>query len=130
MMRSILTLTSVALCAMSPTHAATDQPISLSTPSGELHGSLMLPTEGKAQTVALIIAGSGPTDRDGNSAMTRNDSLRMLAEGLANGGIASVRYDKRGVAASGAALTDESKLIFHDLVADAKAWLDLLAADK
>jgi uncharacterized protein len=131
MMRTTFVVTfAVLLSAMSPTHAATDQPFSLSTPSGELHGSLMLPTEGKAQTVALIIAGSGPTDRDGNSAMTRNDSLRMLAEALANGGIASVRYDRRGVAASGAALTDESKLIFHDLVADAKAWLDLLAADK
>ena len=62
--------------------------------------------------------------------MTKNDSLRMLADALANGGIASVRYDKRGVAASAAALTDESRLIFHDLVADAKAWLDLLTADK
>jgi pimeloyl-ACP methyl ester carboxylesterase len=115
---------------MSPTHAGTDEPISVSTPTGELHGSLMLPKEGKSKTVALIIAGSGPTDRNGNSAMTRNDSLRMLAEALANGGIASVRYDKRGVGESAAALSDESKLVFHDLVNDANAWLNLLSADK
>jgi pimeloyl-ACP methyl ester carboxylesterase len=115
---------------MSPTQAAIDQPISLSTPTGELHGSLLLPAEGKSHTVALIIAGSGPTDRNGNSAMTKNDSLRMLAEALANGGIASVRYDKRGIGESAAALTEESKLVFHDLVADAKAWLSLLSADK
>jgi hypothetical protein len=115
---------------MSPTHAATDQPITLTTPTGELHGSLMLSNEGKPHTVALIIAGSGPTDRNGNSSMTKNDSLRLLAEALASGGISSVRYDKRGVGESAAALTDESKLVFHDLVNDAKAWLTLLAADE
>ena len=132
MMRTVSSL--IAACcwmfAMSPTHAAADQPISLSTPTGELHGSLMLPAEGKSHTVALIIAGSGPTDRNGNSAMAKNDSLRMLAEALANGDIASVRYDKRGIGESAAALTDESKLVFHDLVADAEGWLRLLSADK
>ena len=56
MTRAILAVISaVLLSAMSPTHAATDQPISLSTPAGELHGSLMLPGESKAQTVALIM---------------------------------------------------------------------------
>jgi uncharacterized protein len=131
-MRAVPTL--IAACcwmfAMSPTRAATDQPISVTTPTGELHGSLMLSDEGKSHAVALIIAGSGPTDRNGNSAMTRNDSLRLLAEALANGGVASVRYDKRGVGESAGALTEESKLVFHDLVNDAKAWLTLLAADK
>src|ERR1044072_158701 len=117
------------LLIMSPAHGASDQPISVTTPSGELHGSLMLPSKGQAQVVALIISGSGPTDRDGNSAMTTNNSLRMLPEALANGGIASVRYDKRAVGGSAASLTDESKLLFHDLVADAQAWLKLLAAD-
>ncbi|MBH9787677.1 alpha/beta hydrolase, partial [Clostridioides difficile] len=48
--------------------------------------------------VALIIAGSGPTDKDGNSALAgKNNSLKMLAEGLAQQGIATVRYDKRGL---------------------------------
>lgn len=118
------------LTAVSSLHAASDEQISVTTSAGELRGSLMLPSNGKAQVVALIIAGSGPTDRNGNSAMTTNNSLRLLAEALAKGGIASVRYDKRGVGGSAAALTDESTLVFHDLVADAQAWLKLLASDK
>jgi len=132
MMRAVPSL--IAACcwmvAMSPTHAATEEPISLRTPTGELHGSLMLPKDARSHSVALIIAGSGPTDRNGNSAMTQNDSLRLLAEALAGNGVSSVRYDKRGVGESAKALADESKLIFHDLVDDAKAWLALLAADK
>jgi uncharacterized protein len=63
----------------------------------------------------------------------RNDPERQPAAvggGVANGGVASVRYDKRGVGESAGALIEESKLVFHDLVNDAKAWLTLLAADK
>ncbi|HMN46853.1 MAG TPA: alpha/beta fold hydrolase [Povalibacter sp.] len=119
----------VLLSFAASTQAAVEQLIAVSTPTGELHGSLMLPDAGKSQTVALIIAGSGPTDRDGNNPMTRNDSLKLLATALAQDGIATVRYDKRGVGASAAALTDESKLVFHDLVADAQAWVKLLLGD-
>jgi uncharacterized protein len=81
--------------------------------------------------VALIIAGSGPTDRNGNSvgAPGTNDAYRMLAEALAQRGIASVRYDKRGVAASGAAAGSETELRFETYVQDAAAWLRLLRMD-
>ena len=118
------------LAATSSAWASTDQPISLSTPTGELRGSLMLPDTGQARTVALIIAGSGPTDRNGNSPMAKNDSLKLLADALAASGIASVRYDKRGIGESAAALENESDIVFTDLVNDAKAWIGLLAADK
>jgi pimeloyl-ACP methyl ester carboxylesterase len=128
MSHAILVFVSTCIL-MSAAEAALDQPITLSTPSGDLHGSLRLPIGDKPHTVALIIAGSGPTDRNGNNPMAKNDSLKMLAEALANGGIASVRYDKRGIGASAASLTDESNLVFRDLVADAKAWLSLLAVD-
>src|SRR5262249_28485309 len=44
----------------------------------------------------------GPTDRDGNNPLVpgRIDLLKLIAELLARNGIASLRYDKRGVAAS------------------------------
>jgi pimeloyl-ACP methyl ester carboxylesterase len=132
MSRATLALipTCALLSAMTPARASIDQPISLSTTFGELRGSLMFPTADKSQTIALIISGSGPTDRDGNNPLAKNDSLKMLAEALANGGIASVRYDKRGVGESATARSDESKVVFQDLVADAKSWISLLAVDR
>jgi hypothetical protein len=80
--------------------------------------------------VALIIAGSGPTDRDGNNPMMKNNSLKMLAESLAKNGIASLRYDKRGIAASKTAAASEADLRFETYIKDAFDWIELLAADK
>src|SRR5262245_31102311 len=51
--------------------------------------------------IAVIIAGSGPTDRDGNSLQgLKTDAYKQLAEALADLGIATVRYDKRGLGGS------------------------------
>lgn len=106
------------------------RPISLDTGSGELHGSLLLPKSTSPVPVVLIIAGSGPTDRDGNSADgAHNDALKRLAWMLAKHNIASVRYDKRGVAASLKATPDERNLTLDVYVADAVAWGRKLEAD-
>ncbi|ROM74941.1 alpha/beta hydrolase [Pseudomonas brassicacearum] len=106
------------------------RPISLDTGSGELFGSLLLPKSDTPVPVVLIISGSGPTDRDGNNPDGgRNDSLKRLAWVLAKHNIASVRYDKRGVAASLAATPDERNLSVEAYVADAVAWSHKLAAD-
>ncbi len=103
----------------------------LETPSGALHGTLRLAEGEPPFPVALIIAGSGPTDRDGNSTLLpgRNDSLKLLAEALADAGMASLRYDKRGIGESAPAGVDESAMTFDLSVDDAAAWLDLLAGD-
>ncbi|WP_460160005.1 alpha/beta hydrolase [Pseudomonas sp. S3_F07] len=106
------------------------RPISLDTGNGELFGSLLLPKSDTPVPVVLIISGSGPTDRDGNNPDGgRNDSLKRLAWVLAKHNIASVRYDKRGVAASLAATPDERNLSVEAYVADAVAWSHKLAAD-
>jgi alpha-beta hydrolase superfamily lysophospholipase len=69
-----------------------------------LSGTLLLPTISELQRVpgVVLVAGSGPTDRDGNNRYlsTRIDLLKQIAELLANNGIASLRYDKRGIGAS------------------------------
>jgi hypothetical protein len=79
--------------------------------------------------VALLIAGSGPTDRDGNNPEGgHNDALKKLAQVLARNGIASLRYDKRGVAASRAATPDEKDLSVERYVADVEGWAKLLRA--
>src|SRR5690242_17860196 len=76
--------------------------LALPTAWGQLSGTLLLPEGEGPWPVALLVAGSGPTDRDGNSALDGLplDSLKLLARGLAGRGIASLRYDKRGVGAS------------------------------
>ncbi len=132
MLRVLLfTLTLFTAVAHAASSVVLQRPISLDTGSGELFGSLLLPQSDKPVPVVLIIAGSGPTDRNGNSADgARNDSLKRLAWVLARHNIASVRYDKRGVAASLAATPDERDLTLDAYVADAVAWGKLLKADK
>lgn len=106
------------------------RPISLDTGSGELFGSLLLPKSDSPVPVVLILAGSGPTDRDGNNPDGgRNDSLKRLAWVLAKHNIASVRYDKRGVAASRPATPDERNLSVEGYVDDAVAWSQKLKSD-
>ncbi|WP_421732012.1 serine aminopeptidase domain-containing protein [Brevundimonas sp.] len=73
--------------------------------------------------MAVILPGSGPTDRDGNSALgVAASTYRLLAEGLADQGVATLRIDKRGVAASAAAGPAEADLRFDAYAADARAW--------
>jgi alpha-beta hydrolase superfamily lysophospholipase len=92
-----------------------------------LSGTLLLP-EGPAPFPAvLILAGSGPVGRDGNLPGARNDSLKLLAEGLAEHGVASLRTDKRGIGRSAPA--HESDLRFTTYVEDAVRWIEVLRSD-
>ena len=101
----------------------------LQTSTGELSGTLTVPILKGTFPVALIIAGSGPTDRNGNNAQMKNNSLQLLAHELAAQGIASLRYDKRGIGASKGALISEENLRFENYVEDAKAWSAQLKTD-
>lgn len=97
-------------------------PVTLPAEPAPLHGTLLAPATG-TRAAALIIAGSGPTDRDGDSPLgVSASSYRLLAEGLASHGVATVRTDKRGVGESAAALTSEAELVFTDYADDARAW--------
>lgn len=96
----------------------------LDVESGEvtIRGTLMTPAGG-AKGVALILPGSGPVDRDANLKRLRLGVSRDLAVALAARGIASYRYDKRGVGAStGHFLTAG----LADNAADAAAALEAL----
>ena len=96
----------------------------------QLFGTLTTPDLAKKYPVALLIAGSGPTDRNGNNSMMKNNSLKMLAEVLAKNGIASLRYDKRGIGESKASAISEQSLVFENYTEDAKSWINLLKQDK
>jgi uncharacterized protein len=69
-----------------------------------LAGTLLLPSWSELQKVPgiVLVAGSGPTDRDGNNPLApeRIDLLKRIAEVLAAAGIATLRYDKRGIGGS------------------------------
>lgn len=103
--------------------------VELETPTGTIRGTLWVPPGADRRPVVLIVAGSGPTDRDGNQPRLSNDSLKQLAAALASQGVASLRYDKRGVGASRAAGREEKDLRFEHYVEDAAAWLAWLKAD-
>jgi uncharacterized protein len=106
----------------------TEEIIRIDTGAGALEGTLSLPERGRDLTGVLLLAGSGPTDRDGNqhaSGLMPN-TLRMLSEGLVSLGFAVLRTDKRGVAASALAAPAEAALRFGSYVDDAVAWLDAL----
>lgn len=116
-----------------PSSAQTPAPASLpwteeQAAVGPLRGALTMPAGRGPFPAALIIAGSGPVNRDGNLRGMPNDSLKRLAHGLAERGIASLRFDKRGVAASKVNMVEDdySVAMFVD---DAAEWLKLMRAD-
>ena len=101
--------------------------IELNTKTGVIYGTLLMPdnVSGKVP-IAILIAGSGPTDRDGNNPMMKNNSLKLLAESLTINGIATLRFDKRGIAASIKAAKSEADLRFEDYIEDAIGWIELM----
>lgn len=89
-----------------------------------LNGTLYTPIkQSKKTNLVILIAGSGPTDRDGNQKMMPNNSLKLLAEAVANNGIAVYSYDKRIFAQMAAGQLDEASLSFDNFIDDAKAVL-------
>ncbi|MEL6975712.1 MAG: alpha/beta fold hydrolase [Bacteroidota bacterium] len=106
-----------------------EESVVLDIENGSVKGTLLIPQTDTKIPIALIIAGSGPTDRNGNNMMMTNNHLKLLAEGLAEKGIASLRYDKRGVGKSSFQDFDERDLRFEDYSNDALGLLKQLQAD-
>jgi len=93
-------------------------------PQGDLAGTLIPPADG--QPTVLIIPGSGPTDRDGNSPMgVTAASYRLLAEALQEQGIGSLRIDKRGMFGSKAAIADANKVSVDAYAGDVAKWVEV-----
>lgn len=94
-----------------------------------LKGKFCLPYGIKRPPVILMVAGSGPTDMDGNNFMMKNNHLKFLAEALAENGIASLRYNKRVIPANRNKI-QEKDLVFDDFVEDAVFLLNELKDDR
>ena len=105
--------------------------IILETETAKISGTLVLPTTVEPCPVVLIIAGSGPTDRDGNSKLgITAKPYKMISDTLVKYGIATVRFDKRGLAKSYYSGFAEKDLRFDDYVNDAVLWIEKLKNDK
>lgn len=94
-------------------------------PAGSLAGTFLLPEGDGPYPAALLITGSGEIDRNSDHKRIRLGATRDLAEALAAAGVASLRYDKRGVGASDG---DYLATGLGDTTADARAALAWLAA--
>lgn len=128
LLQTLLIFLTVASTTMAQPLVKDSLNLSLPLEGGNLQGTLFTPVGIKKPAVVLIIAGSGPTDRDGNSRMLagKNNSLLQLGDSLAHHGIASLRYDKRGIAKSQVKGLKEEDMRFSDGVDDAIAWIKWL----
>lgn len=122
----------ILTCATALAHPAGAMPSSAEVameapgPQGALAGTMLRSPDGDGP-IALIIPGSGPTDRDGNNPMgVKASSYRLLAEGLAARGVTTVRIDKRGMFGSAAAVADANAVTIPDYVSDIAAWVRLI----
>ena len=131
---NILGLAVIAMAQMTdtlPPAAAVESPYTIRSAGLELAGTLTIPRGvTKPVPVVVIIAGSGPTDRNGNSMMgIRPNSYAQLAWRLAERGIASLRYDKRGLPGTRGTF-DMTKMTLADFAADARAAAESLSRDR
>lgn len=106
-----------------PTIEFVESQVTAQGPMGRLSGTMLMP-ESSSAPILLIVPGSGPTDRDGNGPLGLNASTyRLLAEGLATRGIATVRIDKRGIFGSAAAVSDPNDVTAQDYATDINSWI-------
>ena len=103
----------------------------LNTPTGDIFGTISVPQCTHAMPLVIIVAGSGPTDRNCNSPLGVNsNAYKQLSDSLLVNNIASLRYDKRGIAQSQQSGLKEGDLRFETYINDLKLWIDTLATDK
>lgn len=88
-----------------------------------IDGTLLTPQNVTKPTLVIIIADSGPTDRNGNQNFQNNNALKKLAEELSNQHIATFRYDKRIVKQIRKGNVD-THMSFEDFITDANTVIE------
>jgi uncharacterized protein len=102
-----------------PVLGLNEKEISISVNNGtRLYGTLL--SKNNSEKLAIILAGSGPTDRNGNNPLgVAANSYKMIADELDTQNIATFRYDKRGIGKSVINNMNEGDLVFDDYIKDA-----------
>ncbi|RYY32755.1 MAG: alpha/beta fold hydrolase [Sphingobacteriaceae bacterium] len=105
--------------------------VTIPTTNAVIKGTLSVPEVAEPMPVVLLIAGSGPTDRDGNSQLMsgKANNFMQISDGLKLKNIAVLRYDKRGVGQS-TTTKAAADVTFEDMVDDAANIIKMLKADK
>src|SRR5690606_33703617 len=104
--------------------------ISVSTSSAVIRGTISIPKAAKKIPVVLLIAGSGPTDRDGNSPLIpgKPNYFLKISDELSANDIAVLRYDKRAIGRS-TSNKSAAEITLVDMVEDARALIQFLKND-
>lgn len=115
-----------ALLLMNFLYTIAQEEVQITSKGFVLYGTLQKPVT-KSEKAVLLIAGSGKTNRDGNTFPTyKNDGLKKLSEALTSKGYATLRYDKRGVGKSVSDSVPYNSIRFDDYITDASKWIDFL----
>ncbi|MCF4100993.1 alpha/beta hydrolase [Gillisia sp. M10.2A] len=93
-----------------------------------IDGTLVIPNTTIAPNLVIFIQGSGPTDRNGNQMMMKNDGIKKIAHQLGEHGIASYRFDKRIFKMNKFRIKEED-LRFEDFVTDVNSILEYFNAN-
>jgi hypothetical protein len=93
---------------------------------GAIDAVLTIPPDVERPPVALLIAGSGSTDHDGNGPQVNPATLKKLSEQLVARKIATLRYDKRGAGGWKPEFGPPEDFRFKDYVDDATALINYL----
>jgi alpha/beta superfamily hydrolase len=104
--------------------------VSISAPTVAINGTLLSPNTVSKNELVIIIPGSGPTDRDGNNSVMKNNSLKYLAEELIAHDIASYRFDKSVLSYSKEDLGKLDSLTFDDFIDEAKTVINYFKTSK
>jgi alpha-beta hydrolase superfamily lysophospholipase len=118
----VRTLAILSLFAMTVNVSAEETKIRV----GAIDAVLAIPSDVERPPVALLIAGSGTTDHDGNGPQIKPATLKKLSEQLAARKIATLRYDKRGAGGWKPEFGRPEDFRFRDYVDDAVALVNYL----
>jgi uncharacterized protein len=118
----IAALAALGLCGMIAAASAQESKIRV----GLIDAVLTTPPNVERPPVALLIAGSGSTDHDGNGPDIKPATLKKLSEQLLARNIATLRYDKRGAGGWKPEFGKPEDFRFKDYVDDAASLVNYL----
>ncbi|REE82929.1 hypothetical protein BX611_0205 [Lutibacter oceani] len=98
--------------------------LSIPTNSTTINGTLLSINSEVKAPLLILIPGSGPTDRNGNSTMSKNNSIKFLAEDLAKENIATFRFDKSVLSFTKEDTKKIDSLTFEVFINEAESVID------